>query len=739
MRLWLGILTCHSNRSKVFGKLAVHCGVTWRGPVRKRADLCRQGCGVTALAWSLEEKLLLVGTHDGMVAVWDMEEQQVLHTLMGHTGKVTCVKVYAKGTQAISASRDHTLRFWNLLSGQEKFSTWDGGSASSADPQLCSLHVDEANRAVYSVSGSKVNAWDLDTAEPALRVLGDASDPWVCVAVLELESRLLTVSKAGVVTLWNSATGTLQGKRHVSGIKEETPTCAISVQKQGRMVTGFSSGSISLISSEGDRLLEKLPEAVGFLAVSEDESLLAAGFGTSVRVYLADSQGFHRFMATDLAHEDVVETAVFGPENNLILTGSRDALIQVWSLSEQGTLLDVLEGVGAPMSLLVRGGTLVASASQQSSTFKVWDVTYAQRPRTSAPFLDRTGLTAVSHNGSYIYFPKIGDKNKVTIWDLAEGEEQDCLDTSNEVRCLEVAEQTKLLFAGLVSGTVLVFPLESRQDVICIPPPEARKAINCMSLSKSEDHLAIAYDNIVLVLDVSPGDPCPVIDGPIYTFYTQLPETIASVAVLADYRVVYGMTNGDLFLYECVNSKVFPLEAHRSKVTCVEVSHKEQLAVSGSEDALLCLWDLQVCKWKFQMTYTSSYCQGAQCACFSQCDKFVYVGLKDRSVTVWSALDGTLLTVQFVHALINRIIPTSNGFLAPTRHGYVLRERFQCPSARVSQQEPLKSFKKAVWMVKSRQREDLAMAAGAPQASGSQMAQGLASKPNKRSQVCLIV
>jgi WD40 repeat protein len=71
-------------------------------------------------------------------------------------GKVTCVKVYAKGTQAISASRDHTLRFWNLLSGQEKFSTWDGGSASSADPQLCSLHVDEANRAVYSVSGSKV-------------------------------------------------------------------------------------------------------------------------------------------------------------------------------------------------------------------------------------------------------------------------------------------------------------------------------------------------------------------------------------------------------------------------------------------------------------------------------------------------------------------------------------------------------------------------------------------------------
>lgn len=54
-----------------------------------------------------------------------------------------------------------------------------------------------------------------------------------------------------------------------------------------------------------------------------------SGFGRSVRIYLADSQGFHRFMATDLEHEDTVETAVFGPENNLIVTGSRDALIQV--------------------------------------------------------------------------------------------------------------------------------------------------------------------------------------------------------------------------------------------------------------------------------------------------------------------------------------------------------------------------------------------------------------------------
>ncbi|KAF5913734.1 hypothetical protein HPG69_017510 [Diceros bicornis minor] len=707
------------------------------GPLRATLTGCHKG--ITAMAWSLEEKLLLVGTQDGVVAVWDMEQQQVTHVLPGHTGEVRCVQVLAKGTFAVSTSKDHTLRLWNLLSGREKFTIWDGGSKNPTEHQIWRLHVDEVKKVVYSASGSKVTAWNLDTAEPVFHIPGDASDPWVCTASLAAQATLLTVSKAGVVSVWSSATGKLQRKQYLSSITEETATCGVSVQKQGKMVTGFSKGSLSLVSSEGDILLEKLPDAVGFLVVSEDESLLAAGFGRSVRVFLADSRGFHRFMATDLEHEDTVETAVFGPENNVIVTGSRDALIQVWSLSEQGTLLDILEGVGAPVSLLARGGALVASASQQSSSFKVWDLSYTQKPRVSTPFLDRTGLTAVSHNGGYVYFPKIGDKNKVTIWDLAEGEEQDALDTSSEVRCLEVAEQAKLLFTGLSSGTVLVFPLDSRRDVMCIPPPEARRAVNCMALSKGEERLAIAYDSIVLVLDLSPGDPCPVIDGPTYTFHAQLPETISSVAVLADSRVIYGTTNGGLFLYECANSQVFPLEAHGSQVTCVEVSHHGQLAVSGSEEALLCLWDLQACKWKFELSDTNSYCRGVQCACFSKDDKSVYAGLKDRSIIVWSVLDGTLLAAQFVHAVVNRIIPTPNGFIAPTRHGYLIRERFQCPSSRASQQDPLKNFKKAVWMVKSRQREELAAAAGALQDSGSGRAPGNESKSNKRSQVCLIV
>lgn len=88
-------------------------------------------------------------------------------------GEVRCVKVFAKGTLAISASKDHTLRLWNLLSGQEKITIWDGGSKDSTEPQIWSLHVDESKKAVYSASSSKVNTFPVCKRNAETRVFKD--------------------------------------------------------------------------------------------------------------------------------------------------------------------------------------------------------------------------------------------------------------------------------------------------------------------------------------------------------------------------------------------------------------------------------------------------------------------------------------------------------------------------------------------------------------------------------------
>lgn len=57
----------------------------------------------------------------------------------------------------------------------------------------------------------------------------------------------MTVSEGGTLSLWNSNTGELRSKCQLSGLQEETPTSSVLIQKQGKMIVGFSGGSLSTV------------------------------------------------------------------------------------------------------------------------------------------------------------------------------------------------------------------------------------------------------------------------------------------------------------------------------------------------------------------------------------------------------------------------------------------------------------------------------------------------------------
>ncbi|NXL09736.1 NWD1 protein, partial [Mesembrinibis cayennensis] len=690
--------------------------------------------GVTVMALSSDYRLLVAGSQDGSMLVWNMEGFEMLHALPGHAAEVRCVKVFGKGTRAVSAAMDHSLRIWNLISGRARFIIQD--TRIEEQPSY-DLHVDEGHMIVYFSSDTKVNGWHLETAELIFQISGEASDVWMCSAVLSPRLVIMTVSEGGTLSLWNSNTGELRSKCQLAGLQEETPTSSVLIQKQGKMIVGFSRGSLSMISSDGNSLLEKLPGRVCFVVASEDESFLAAGFEEYVRVYLADSKGFHRFLAADLEHEGAVHTAVISAANSVIVTGSQAASIQVWSLSEQGLLMDTLDGMGAPVTLLALCDCTLVSVSHSAPYLRVWNLIYNHQQKTWAP-VPNTGCAALSHGGNYAYFTQPEDTHKVVIWNATEGEVCDTLDTSARVRCLEIAEQNQLLFTGLISGTVLIFPLNSKQDVACIPPPESQKSVNDMAINKQEKQLAIAYDDLVLVLDIIPADPCPVIDRPAYTFKTQIPGALISrAAVLADYRVLYSMTSGDLFLYDCPRAQVFPLEGHRSQISCLESSHREQWALSGSEDSLQRLWDLESCQQEHEMCYykPTSLLKGICCACFSKDDKYVYTGSLDQSITVWDVASGALLAVQCIYTTANRLAPTADGFVAITKVGFIIREKFHCPKTTPPEYSPLQNIV-AMCTVKSRKKDR-------ENSSEQQYNQGNSSgsliHTGKRSQLCSVV
>ena len=151
--------------------------------------------GVMALQF--DDNVLITGSYDTTVKVWDINSGEELRTLTGHTSGIRCLQF--DDQKLMTGSLDSTLRLWNWRTGKclRTFEAHTGGIISlnftrryvatgsmdrtvrvwDADTKqtfllrghtdwVNSVKVDEASRTLFSASDDlTVKVWDLDTRE----------------------------------------------------------------------------------------------------------------------------------------------------------------------------------------------------------------------------------------------------------------------------------------------------------------------------------------------------------------------------------------------------------------------------------------------------------------------------------------------------------------------------------------------------------------------------------------------
>jgi len=75
---------------------------------------------INAVSWSPDGREIAGGTSDYLVAIWDANTGNVLHTLQGHTAAILSMAWNYDGSMLASTSfgLDNTLRIWDTVSGQ---------------------------------------------------------------------------------------------------------------------------------------------------------------------------------------------------------------------------------------------------------------------------------------------------------------------------------------------------------------------------------------------------------------------------------------------------------------------------------------------------------------------------------------------------------------------------------------------------------------------------------------------
>ena len=416
---------------------------------------------VLSVAVTPDGRRAVSASADHTLKVWDLDSGQSLLTLQGHSHPVRGVAVTPDGRCAVSASADHTLKVWDLDSGQPLF-TFQGHSAEVNDVAV----TPDGRCAVSASDDNTLKVWDLDSGQPLFTFQGHSAEV-NDVAVTPGGRCAVSASDDSTLKVWNLESSQpisiLQG--HSGGIHGGVHSVAITPDGK-RAISGSWDRTLKVWDLDsGQPLFSPFSLAyfgyfgrVSSVAVTPDGRLTVSG-GSTLTVWDHDTgQELH----TLRGHVESVHGVAITPDSKRAVSASADRTLMVWDLHSGQRLLILLGHSAAVNGVAVTPDGRCAVSASDDRMLKVWDLSSGQPLLTLQGHSSWVTGVAVTPDGRRAVSAS-GD-GTLKVWDLHSSQHLLTLQGhSGGVHGVAVARDGKSAASVSDDNMVKVWDLESGQ------------------------------------------------------------------------------------------------------------------------------------------------------------------------------------------------------------------------------------------------------------------------------------
>ncbi|KAH9101517.1 hypothetical protein LEN26_007382 [Aphanomyces euteiches] len=291
---------------------------------------------VSFVADGERSQLLLSGSADGTLKVWDLSTRREKYSIQAHS-KAGILHTATQGSSIISHGRDGMIKWWDMADGDMR----ESRSVACGSYTFTKTHVIDENLLLVPTEHAEMIALvDLRASDlhPSIVLNGSTLKAGMCMSLAFLPSSS---------TLGYPCVGFEGGSVSLFDMRSVTPLLSHSITTSSLLCMDVvSSTSTLLCGSSGPELFAAVMDPStatatsqsiyhgkkdGFSAVSNrsDARIFAtAGWDHHVRV-------FHRTfkpLATLKYHTESVYSVHFSPDNRLLASASKDHKIALWSI-----------------------------------------------------------------------------------------------------------------------------------------------------------------------------------------------------------------------------------------------------------------------------------------------------------------------------------------------------------------------------------------------------------------------
>jgi WD40 repeat protein len=267
----------------------------------------REG-GVTAIALTGAERMLLTGGASGSVRLWDLRSRGLLATFKEHAAAIAQLVVLPGDGIAVSVSRDKTVSTWDL-GAQRRLSVGTHPGAINA------VAVLPYPAAAFSADGSGA---ELARSTPASRGgVSAGGSAWGSIT-------LLTCSSTRTVEVWDGA------RRDPLLVLDYPSAAAAAAEAAARAATGGAAAGSDgrLAATAGEPRAG--PEGTCIALPHSRHDMMVTG-GTDGRIIFWELPAL-RVVGAHVATAGAVRDVAFSPDDRQVVATASDGTISVWNV-----------------------------------------------------------------------------------------------------------------------------------------------------------------------------------------------------------------------------------------------------------------------------------------------------------------------------------------------------------------------------------------------------------------------
>jgi WD40 repeat protein len=650
---------------------------------------------VECVAFSPDGALLASASKDRTVKLWDLATGKEPHTLTRHSGPVEGVAFSPDGRLLASANMDGTVKLWDVVTGKE-LHTFQGGNTGQGS---CPAFSPDGTQLAAPGENRTVKLWDAATRKE-LRTLKGHNGSVCCVAFSPDGTQLASASYDWTVKLWDVASGqelhTLQGHTNVVFGVAFSPDGA-------RLASASWDHTVKLwdaASGQEVRTLAGHTNNVFRVAFCPDGAQLASSsYDGTVKMWDTTSG---QAIRTLKGHPSGANTVAFSPDGARLASVGNDQTVKLWDAAA-GQEHRTLKGhrVWVWRVRFSPDGVRLASAGADK-TVKLWDVASGQALLTLRGHTRQVRGVAFSPDGAQL--ASVDEDKMVKLWDAASGHEIHSWILKGYkgwVSILAFSPDGTLLASAGADKTVKLWDTAKGKELATLQG--FKGSVNNLAFSPNRARLASAISDQTLKLwtvklwDTASGLELHTLPG-----HTAL---ISSVAFSPDgTRLASASYDDTVKLWDVASGKeLHSLKGHRNRVTRVAFSADGTRLASGSSDKTVKLWDVATGQ---ELRTLKGHAKEVTDVTFSPDSRWLASSDADGIVRLWDArpltpdVKAEVEAVELLNFLFAKPLPKSEVLAALERDKVIskaVRDKALELAERFQEETDPKKYHDAAW------------------------------------------